>query len=46
MEIRAATILWLLRKETIQYNTRGKKSEPGLRKQLNIDGKSTTKLQI
>ena len=27
----------------IQFNTRGKKSEPGLRKQLNIDVKSTTK---
>ena len=34
---RAATILRLLGNETIQYNTRGKKSEPGLRKQLNID---------
>ena len=27
---RAATILRLLGNETIQYNTRGKKSEPGL----------------
>ena len=27
----------------IQFNTRGKKSEPGLRKQLNIDVKSATK---
>ena len=40
---RAATILQLLGNEMIQYNTRGKKSEPGLRKQLNIDVKSTTK---
>ena len=39
---RAATILRLLGNETIQFNTRGKKSEPGLRKQLNIDVKSTT----
>ena len=29
---RAATILRLLGNETIQFNTRGKKSEPGLRK--------------
>ena len=43
MTSRAATILRLLRNETIQFNTRGKKSEPGLRKQLNIDVKSTTK---
>ena len=27
----------------IQFNTQGKKSEPGLQKQLNIDVKSTTK---
>ena len=42
---RAATIIRLLGNETIQFNTRGKKSEPGLRKlkQLNIDVKSTTK---
>ena len=40
---KAATILRLLGNETIQLNTRGKKSEPGLRKQLNIDVKSTTK---
>ena len=40
---KAATILRLLGDETIQLNTRGKKSEPGLRKQLNIDVKSTTK---
>ena len=40
---RAATILRLLRNETIQFNTRGKRSEPGLRKQLNIDVNSTTK---
>ena len=37
LDSRAATILRLLRNETIQYNTRGKKSEPDLRKQLNID---------
>ena len=41
---KAATILRLLGNETIQFNTRGKKSEPGLRKQLNTDVKSTTKL--
>ena len=41
---RAATILRLLGNETIQFNTRGKESEPGLRIQLNIDIKSTTKL--
>ena len=40
---RAATILRLLGNETIQSDTRGKKSEPGLRKQLNIDVKSFTK---
>ena len=44
VQSRAATILRLLRNETIQFNTRGKKSEPGLRKQLNIDIKSTAKL--
>ena len=42
-ETRAETILRLLGSETIQLNTRGKKSEPDLRKQLNIDVKSTTK---
>ena len=36
-------ILRLLGNKTIQFNTRGKKSEPGLRKQLNIDVKFTTK---
>ena len=41
---RAATILRLLGNETIQFNTRGKKSKPGLRKQLNIDVKSSAKL--
>ena len=40
---RAATILQLLGNETIQSDTRGKKSEPVIRKQLNIDVKSTTK---
>ena len=40
---RAATILRLLGNETIQFSTQGKKSEPGLRKQLNTDVKSTTK---
>ena len=44
LESKAATILRLLGSETIHFNTRGKKSEPGLRKQLNIDVKSTTKL--
>ena len=39
----AATILRLLGNKTIQFNTRGKKSESGLRNQLNIDVKSTTK---
>ena len=43
---KAATILLLLVNETNQFNTRGKKSEPGLRKQLNIDVKSTTKLDF
>ena len=43
---RAATILRLLGNETIQSNTRGKKSEQGIRKQLNIDVKSTTKLNF
>ena len=37
---RAATIFWLLGNKTIQFNTRGKKSEPAIRKQLNIDVKS------
>ena len=46
MKIRAATILRLLGNETIQLNTRYKKSEPGLRKQLNINGKSTTKFNF
>ena len=43
---KAATILRLLGNETIQLNTRGKKSEPGLRKQLNKDVKSTTKFYL
>ena len=43
---KAATILRLLGDETIQFNTRGKKSEPGLRKQLNTDVKSTTKFHF
>ena len=43
---RAATILRLLGNETIQFSIRGKKSEPGLRKQLNIDVKSTTKFNF
>ena len=46
MVTKAATILRLLGNETIQFNTRGKKSEAGLRKQLNIDVKSTTKFYI
>ena len=44
--IKAAMILWLLGNETIQSNTRVKKSEPGLRKQLKIDVKSTTELDF
>ena len=44
--IRAATILRLLGNETIEFNTRGKKSEPGLQKQLNIDVISTTKFSF
>ena len=36
----------LLGNRTIEFNTRGKKSEPGLRKQLNTDIKSTTKLNF
>ena len=43
---KAATILQLLGNETIQFNTRGKKSEPGLRKQLNVEVKSTTKFNF
>ena len=43
---RAATILGLLGNETIQFNTRVKKTELDLRKQLNIDVKSTTKLDF
>ena len=43
---KAATILRLLGNKTIQFNTRGKKSEPGLRKQLNIDVKSAIKLDF
>ena len=39
-------ILRLLRNETIQYNTRVRKSEPGLRKLLKIDVKSTTKFDF
>ena len=35
--LRAATILRLLGNKMIQFNTRGKKSEPGLQKQLKID---------
>ena len=43
---KAATILRLLGNETIHFNTRGKKSEPDLRKQLNIEVKSTTKFKF
>ena len=43
---KAATILRLLGNETVQSNTRVKKSEPGLQKQLKIDVKSTTKLDF
>ena len=45
MLLRAATILRLLVNEMNQFN-RGKKSKPGFRKQLNIDVKSTTKLDF
>ena len=44
--IKAATILRLLGNETNQFSTRSKKSEPAIRKQLNIDIKSTTKLNF
>ena len=37
LQSKAATILRLLGNKTIQFNTRGKKSEPGLREQLNVD---------
>ena len=40
---RAAMILRLLGNETIRFNTRVKKCEPGLRNQLKINVKSTTK---
>ena len=46
LTIRAAAILRLLGNETIQFSTRSKKSEPAIRKQLNIDIKSTTKLNF
>ena len=39
-------ILQLLGNKTIQFNTRVKKSEPAIRKQLKIDVKSTTKLNF
>ena len=44
--IKAATILRLLGNETNQFSTRSKKSEPAIRKQLNIDIKSATKLNF
>ena len=43
---KAGTILRLLGNKTIHFNTRGKKSEPDLRKELNIEVKSTTKLKF
>ena len=46
LQSKAATILRLLGNETIQFNTRGKKSEPDLRKQLNVEVKSTTKFNF
>ena len=46
ISFKAATILRLLGNETIHFNTRGKKSEPDLRKQLNIEVKSTTKFKF
>ena len=39
-------ILWLLGNKMIQSNTRGKKSEPGIQKKLNINVKSSTKLNF
>ena len=39
-------ILRLLGNKTIQFNTRVKKSEPAIQKQLNIDVKSTTKFNF
>ena len=42
MKTRAVTILRLLGNEMIQCNTRVKKTEPGLRKQLKIDIQSAT----
>ena len=43
---KSATILRLLGNETIQFNTRIKKSELVIRKQLKLDVKSTTKLNF
>ena len=43
---RAALILRLLGNEMIQFNTRVKTTEPGLRKQLKIDIKSATKFDF
>ena len=40
---RGATILQVLGNETIHFDTRVKKTKPGLRKQLKIDIKSVTK---
>ena len=39
-------ILRLLGNKTIQFNTRGKKSDPAIQKQLNIDMKFTIKLNF
>ena len=39
-------ILRLLGNETIQFNTRGKKSEPDLRKKLKVDVNSSAKLDF
>ena len=44
--IKAAKILRLLGNETIQFNTRVKKSEPAIQKQLKINVKFTTKLNF
>ena len=46
VSIRAATILRLLGNKMNQFNTRVKKSEPGLRKQLKIDVKTISKLDF
>ena len=46
IKIRSAPILRLLGNETNQFIARGKKTELSVRKQLNIEVKSTTKLDF